>query len=296
MNSCPPSIRSVADLRDLQRSMAGALMSSLTKSDGLRAKFRRVADSLVRPGARLGSFDRLEIYARQYWFRLLDCLHDDYPGLRALLGGRCFHRLCRDYLAAHPSESWTLRNLGCRLESFIRDQPSLTGAKHRMAIDIARFEWAQVLAFDEAALKPLAVDDLLGRDPAEVILKLQPHLSLLDLDYAVDEYFMAARDAAHDSRGEASNARMESLATAKTRRGALPKPQKLWLVVHRSGRDIYFKRIEREAWLLLTSLRDGQPLLIAIESALANAVPDRDWSAQVREWFESWAAMGWFVG
>ena len=27
----------------------------------------------------------LEIYNRQYWFRVLDCLYDDYPGLRAIL-------------------------------------------------------------------------------------------------------------------------------------------------------------------------------------------------------------------
>lgn len=295
MISCPPSIRSVADLRDLQRSMAAALMSSLTKDDGLRVQHRFTADALIRPSARLGSFDRLEIYARQYWFRLLDCLHDDYPGLRTLFGERRFHQLCRRYLARHPSESWTLRNLGCRLEDFIRQHPSLCGAKHRIAIDLARFEWAQVLAFDEAAVTPLKVDDLLGGDPSKLTLKLQPHISLLDLAHSVDEWFMAAHKADRALRGEASNARLESRAPARTKRIPPPKPQPCWLVVHRSGTDIYFKRLEREAWLLLKALQDGQSLLTVIQSALADASPDRDWSTQVREWFESWAGLGWFA-
>ena len=295
MTSCPPKLQCLADLRQLQRTMATALMSPLTRHDGLRASFKNSAQALIKPRAKLGSFDRLEIYARQYWFRLLDCLHDDYPGLRALLGEQRFHQLSRAYLAAHPSESWTLRNLGRHLEAFIREHPKLTGAKHRIAIDVARFEWAQVLAFDEAALKPLHIDDLLGSDPATLTLILQPHVSLLELDHAVDDWFIAVRNTDQGSRSETSNARIESRAPSKAKRRPLPKRQKLWLVVHRSETDIYFKRLDREPWLLLQSLSEGNPLLTAIETALADASPDRDWSAQVREWFQSWSALGWFA-
>ncbi len=288
-------LHSLADLREFQRTMATALMSPLTREHGLRASFQKTAEELIKPGTRLSAFERLEIYARQYWFRLLDCLYDDYPGLRALLGERHFHQLCRAYLAAHPSVSWTLRNLGRHLEAFIREHPEHTGRKHGIAIDLARFEWAQVLAFDEAALKPMHVDDLLGRDPAQLTLKLQPHLSLLDLDRPVDDWFMAVRSTDQGSRSEASNARLEVRASVRTKRPPLPKAQKLWLVVHRCGNDLYFKRLEREAWLLLHSLQQGHSLLAAIEAALDEASPDRDWSALAREWFQSWAALGWIV-
>ena len=50
----------------------------------------KVADSFIKPNDRLTSFERLEIYNRVYWFRVLDCLYDDYPGLRAVLGERKF--------------------------------------------------------------------------------------------------------------------------------------------------------------------------------------------------------------
>jgi hypothetical protein len=295
MTSCPPKLQTLADLRELQRTIATALMSPLTRDDGLRASFKDSAQALIKPRAKLDSCDRLEIYARQYWFRLLDCLYDDYPGLRALLGDQRFHQLSRAYLAAHPSESWTLRNLGRNLESFIREHPKLTGAKHHIAIDIARFEWAQVIAFDEATHTPLCVDDLLGSDASALTLRLQPHLSLLELDHAVDDWFMAVRNTVQGSRSETSNARLESRALIKAKRVSLPKPQKLWLVVHRSGTDIYFKRLEREAWLLLKSLADGHPLLSAVGDALREAQPDRDWSEQVRDWFQSWASLGWFT-
>jgi hypothetical protein len=43
------------------------------------------AASYFQPNDRLTSFERLEIYNRQYWFRLLESLHEDFPGLRAVL-------------------------------------------------------------------------------------------------------------------------------------------------------------------------------------------------------------------
>ena len=35
---------------------------------------RAAASEFIKPNDRLSSFERLEIYNRQYWFRLLDCL------------------------------------------------------------------------------------------------------------------------------------------------------------------------------------------------------------------------------
>ena len=47
---------------------------------------RAAAAEFIKPNDRLSSFERLEIYNRQYWFRLLDCLYEDYPGLLSVLG------------------------------------------------------------------------------------------------------------------------------------------------------------------------------------------------------------------
>ena len=46
------------------------------------------AASYIKPNDRLTSFERLEIYNRQYWFRVLGSMVEDFPGLRAVLGER----------------------------------------------------------------------------------------------------------------------------------------------------------------------------------------------------------------
>lgn len=287
----PHNIECLADLAALQRTMGAALMRPLSQADEMADAD---ADRFIKPNDRMSAHERLEIYARQYWFRLLDCLYDDYPGLRALLGQKRFHALCRAYLEAHPSASWSLRNLGSKLESFLRTRRDLTGAKTEPAIDIARFEWAQVLAFDEAQKRPLHIDNLLGVSANELRLGLQPYISLLELDYAVDAYFMAVRSGDRATRGEASNALVESPQRAAGKRVPSPKRQKLWLVVHRCDNDIFFKRIDREEFMLLQHLRAGEVLSEALEHALTDADESIDWAAKVREWLKAAATLGWF--
>ena len=91
-----------------------------------------MAAQFIKPNDRLSSFERLEIYNRVYWFRVLDCLYDDYPGLRAIVGERKFMKLTTAYLAKYPSASFTLRNLGQRLEKFLREEPHWIAPERRV--------------------------------------------------------------------------------------------------------------------------------------------------------------------
>ena len=109
--------------------MAGAVMRPLGRGDAMKSKWvdgrpmKKVAGDFIKPNDRLTSFERLEIYNRQYWFRLKDCFYEDYPGLRAILGDRRFERLACAYLERHPSQSFTLRNLGRQLVEFLEAEP-----------------------------------------------------------------------------------------------------------------------------------------------------------------------------
>ena len=137
--------------------MGAAVMRPLTPAYDMQKRWKdgrpmaRVAAEFIKPNDRLTSFERLEIYNRQYWFRILDCFYDDYPGLRAVLGDRKFDRLAKAYLAKHPSRSFSLRNLGSRLVKFLAEEPEWASPNERLALDMARFEWAQVEAFDNEA-------------------------------------------------------------------------------------------------------------------------------------------------
>lgn len=265
-------------------------------------EMREIAATFIKPNDRLSSFERLEIYNRQYWFRLLDCLYDDYPGVRAVLGERWFMKLTRNYLTRHPSRSYSLRDLGNRLEQFlheIRTEPEWADTRPELlqiARDMARFEWAQVVAFDGPSATVITPDDVLGKTPADLRLGLQPYLSLLELRYAVDEFSVAIKKE-QALRGEASQA-MDSAPERKApaKRTLLPRRENIWLAVHRVDNVIYFKRLEREAFAILRALGEGFTLEQACEQALpVNCRTDADLSAKIGEWFSNWAQLGWLT-
>jgi hypothetical protein len=253
--------------------------------------------AFIKPNDRLSPFERLEIYNRQYWFRVLDCLYDDYPGLRAVVGERKFITLITAYLARYPSDSYTLRDLGNRLEQFLREEPNWAAPREKLAIAMVRFEWAQVVAFDGPSKPPITPDDILDTSPAKLRLGLQPYLSLIELDYAVDDFLIAVKKRESDVlRGEASNAVQSAPKVAKRRkRIRRPKREKVYLAVHRHDNMLYYKRLDPATFAILTSLGRG----VTVDDACAEAVAasDRaqiDWAAQIKEWFNNWAALGWF--
>lgn len=288
----PERIRSTADLRAFQRLMLQAVIRPL--GPGNRAQ-RRWADgrpaaavigSFAAPNARLSGLERIEIYNRMYWFRTLDSLHEDLPGLQAVLGERRFLRLLEAYLVRHPSRSFTLRDLPARLADFIRRAPRLTAPHTALAADMAAFEWAQVECFDAAAHPPLAPAELAGQSVSSLRLGLQPHVRLLALRHPVDEFALAVKDAA--LRGDASHA---VIAARRRRSGRVRRPgaSPTWLAVHRHDGKIYYKRLEAPAYRILTALRSGLTLTQAVTAAGRSVTPD-----QVQGWFTTWMQLGWF--
>ncbi|MEO8205676.1 MAG: DNA-binding domain-containing protein [Chthoniobacterales bacterium] len=296
-------IRSRADLMAVQRAMAKAIFRPLTtkwdmqKQTESGADMNAVANTFIRPNDRLSAFERLELYNRQYWFRLLDCFYDDYPGLQALMSGPRFLKLATAYLKRHPSESFTLRNLGKRLEQFLREEPQWTAPRTTLALDMVRFEWAQVLAFDEAAKPPVTPDDLLDNKTGRIFLNLQPYLCLLELHYTVDEFLIALKKSESGGlRTEASNA-MDSAPESKERpkRIPLPKKKKIHLAVHRHENVLYHKRLEPEAFAILTAIGSGKDVETAcIKAVTASPRKNIDWPAEIKDWFANWSSLGWF--
>jgi len=296
-------IETRAQLKELQALMASAIFRPLTERDGMQSRWtdgrltKEIAAQFIKPNDRLTSFERLEIYNRVYWFRVLDCLYDDYPGLRAILGEKKFMRLATAYLAKYPSSSFTLRNLGQHLEKFLREEPRWIAPNEELARDMTRFEWAQVVAFDDAAEPSITTDDVLDTPASKLRLRLQPYLSLLELNYAVDKFLLAVkkREAAV-LRDEASNT-FEAMphSRKRQRRIRLPKREHFFLVVHRYDNSLYYKRLEPEAFAILHSLGRGLTVEKACETALRNSKQaKKDWSRQLQEWFHDWSALGWF--
>jgi hypothetical protein len=288
-------------LHTLQRRMARAVMTPLTPGERMRnvapsgRSMRAEAASFIKPNDRLSSFERLEIYNRQYWFRVLSAMTDDFPGLRAVLGDRSFDVLSKAYLRDCPSTSFTLRNLGAKLESWLGKHPKFAGTRQQLAIDMARLEWADIEAFDGESLPPLKPENLTGADPATLRLRTQPYVRLLDLRYPVDDLLLAVKGKNQDDADFASNAFSEKHRRKRVAAVARLKPAPIFLVVHRVDYFVYFRRIEREEFRILYALRAGKTLESAVAVAFrGSAMPADERAQNVAQWFHNWSALGWF--
>ncbi|AXC12623.1 Glutamate synthase [NADPH] large chain [Acidisarcina polymorpha] len=285
-------------LLELQRRMAEDVMRPLspdfqmqtTTEDG--RSIAAIAEGYIKPNERLSSFDRLEIYNRQYWFRVITAVAEDFPALNAVLGSDAFDVLVLAYLRDNPSSSFTLRDLGSRLPEWLQDHAEFTSGNHDLAVDIARLEWAYVEAFDRAAIPPVNGADFAGFD-GETRLSLQPHLQLLNLKYPVDELVLAVHreNALSDIMSNAISKRRQ---TSEADLPELPR-QDIYLAVHRYDNSVYYRRIDREAFLLLSSLQSGNSLGSALESAFQDGTyTAEDQTAKIQEYFAHAAELGWF--
>ncbi len=286
------------DLDRIQRNMFDAVRQPLTSSEGMRQRtgdgrsLRRIAEEIIKPNDRLTSFERLEIYNRQYWFRVLAALAEDFEGLRLIIGDRNFEKLSIAYLQDCPSQSFTLRNLGSRLEPWLRSHPGFIAGAEDIALDMVRLEWAEIEAFDEASKPKLTEDDSpgLGPDPQ---FELQPYIRLLDLQYPVDEMLLAIRSEQREF-DIVSNAVAGHSHRRRARKRSLPKPERIFLAVHRADNSVYFKRLDAEAFGILRALRDGKHLSEAVDCVDWSNRSSEEAAENVQSWFSLWSSQGWF--
>jgi hypothetical protein len=293
-----PDRQTAGGLHALQRLMARTVMRPLGRGDAMRKRWidgsptKKIAESFIKPNARLTSFERLEIYNRQYWMRIRGCLYEDYPGLRAILGDQRFERLADAYLSRYPSQSFTLRNLGSRLVKFIEAEPRRVAPHKTLALDMARLEWAHTEAFDNEAGTPLETADLTGLDAANIRLRLQPHLTLLRLRNEIDDFLIELKKKS-GLRSEASNAMEQNRRPKKTRRTRGLKRRVNFLAVHRYQDLVYYKRLEPGQFRLLSALQGGATLAEACAELAALNISGNP-GETIQRWFSSWAALGWF--
>lgn len=305
------NVRSRAELKAFQQTMVEMLYRPLSpgwksrkKTDG-GVSIVKIAESLIKPNDRLTSFERMEIYNRCYWFRVLDSLYDDFPGLLSLLGNRKFLKLITAYLIRYPSESFTLRNLGSRLESFLTEEPEHASPHQEVALDMVRFEWAQIIAFDESAREPISPKDIQKKHPDKLRFGLQPYLGLLELNHAVDHYLIAVKNQESDGlRNEASNTSNAAPEGKNHRRRLrLPKREKVWLAVHRYDNMLYYKRLEPAAFTLLKELGKGTSLEMACGKAIKvdgagkqkGALKADAFQEKLQGWFTEWSSLRWLT-
>jgi hypothetical protein len=290
------------NLEELQREMAAAVMQPLTADESMQESdtigrwqgraMEEVAAEFIRPNDRLTSFERLEIYNRQYWFRLQNAFAEDFPALHSVVGSSRFETLANAYLTAHPSRSFTLRNLGSHLHAWLSDNPVYAGRRVALALDVIAVEWACIEAFDNAELAPLGPEEAaaIGADSR---LRLQPHLQLLALDYPADELVLGMHRNQKRESTEAG-ARQSDTGDEEAVEPLRLSKRPTWLAIHRSDYSLYYRRLSRGEFLTLNALRRGLTLSQAIDAGFERSrVSISSRARLLQQWFANWAELGW---
>ncbi len=224
--------------------------------------FLSTAHDLLRPSPTLIPAECLELYHRQYWFRLLDSVAEDFPGLKTLLGNERFWNLLENYLLAHPSQSFTLRHLGRAMPRFVGKEIT-DPVLRRRAIAIATVEWSMMACFEAAELPPAT-----ARQVADESFTLQAHVRLLETEADASAWL-------HDPESGWREGDRHHAAVWRTREGG---------VRHRS--------LEPGEFAML-SLLHGRPW--SLDDWLEESAPHIPGTDTLSRWCATWQADGWFA-
>jgi len=257
-------------LRALREPVFGAAREKTElppRAGGVSDSFHRMAEQHITGTDRLAPVERLELYHRQYWYRLLDSLTEDFPVLRQLLGVEAFGRLQEAYLEAEPSRSFTLRHLGSRLADYLQNHPEYGGAQPVLAAELARIEYTLCEIFEVADL-PLADPAMLGTEP----LALAAHLHLFALKSPADEVWRRAGEATVPAEWPA----------------AAEAPQ-FWVAVYRDRQGRQVRRLAAGEFTLLQAIAAHGDLAQALDKLDPATVDATD----ISRWFQEWMERGW---
>ncbi len=233
------------------------------------------AASLVCAGGHLSPLERVDIYADMYFYRLRDCLQEDFAALRALIGEQWFHNLVTDYLIAHPPAHFSLRQAGRQLPSFIVTHP--VAVAWPCIGQLAALEWAVLHAFDAPDATPLeltALQEIPPEEWAELRFALTPSLCRLHVDWRVDDV-------------------LRNVQSGDT--PCPPAPAPTWLRVWRQDLRVYHRPIDAAEAAALETVMKGETFA-AVCDAVGELIGEAAGAERVVQLLDTWFADGLVTG
>jgi hypothetical protein len=263
-------------LADTQREFFGALLNPLRGSSRRSTDltpcdaphdpaFLATADRLLRHSPTLLPAECLELYHRQYWFRILDSLEEDFPYLIRLIGKQAFWEVAEQYLLEKPSQSYTLRHLGSRLPAYL-EQHLADPVTRRRAVAVAEIEYSLMASFEAPDAIPIPPERIAGGTR----FTLHPAVILLE-QTANASAWLDDEDLAWLDDGETR------FHTA------------VWRT---SEHRLRHENLTHGAYRMLCRIRDQPMSLNEWLNQCADDVPN---PATLTEWFSQWRDREWFA-
>lgn len=250
-------MRAGDDLKNLQALLYRLITAPGGVAEGMAAERERGAgaprdpDEIIVGDERLSAAARLEIYANAYFYRILDCLREDFPATLAVLGADNFHNLVTGYLIEYPPTEPSIFCAGRYLADFLRTHPMrqrwpFIAELARLERTLAEvFHAADAPALDADAMRAVAPDDW----PA-LVIRTRPAVAILDCQWRVDELRRAVED-----KGEWS----------------APARSPTSVVVWRQNSRVYHRELERSERTALGLAADSASFAAMCDAVAAEA-------------------------
>lgn len=245
------------------------------------------APRYIQPSPTLRPEQRIQIYNQQYWWRLLNVLHEIFPLATRLFGYREFNRrLGVPYLQAFPPNHWSLNFLGNRFIRWIESH--YKGKDKTLLLQSAQIDLAfndSFIAEDQSAISSESLPN--PNDISFLLTKkmsLPKSLYLFELDYDLFEL------------------RVEMLKQdpdywVKHPFPKLKKGRKFYFVLYRNGSKLLnWKEISKGEWLLLSQFREGFTVDQACEwLELQEEGVQNEASENLHRWLQGWIILRWLT-
>jgi hypothetical protein len=204
------------------------------------------APQFIAPSPTLEPFQRIELYHQQYWWRLLNTLHDAFPLVVRLFGYHSFNeKIAKPYLLACPPNSWSLNPLGDRLAEWV--EKHYEGSDKTLLYNAAKLDYIYIDSFVSEELSPIKETD--EATLLEKPLILQPHVQPITFPYDMPTF-----------RREMLKESVEHWIDNPF--PTLSKKKRFYFVMARTRRnDIGWSEITLPEFLLLEQLKKPQTLM-----------------------------------
>jgi len=281
------------DLTQIQRWMQSVIMHPGgvlpgIQSDEAQAHIKMQSaeiESVIAPSLQQNSVERLEIYARAYYARLLECLRAEFPITVKALGDELFDQFAVSFLERYPSQSYTLDHLGARFPQYLAETRPVDDETDTswldFLVDLARLEWNIAEVFDGPGAEGatlLGKDQILAIPPErwdQVRLVPVPCLRVIRLDFPVHDFYRALRN---------------------EQEAVPPDRAETFLAITRRNYVVRHIPLSPGEAELLAALLAGTVVGNAIAGLKLPSDADLDaFAIDLRTWFHTWSAEGFFL-
>jgi len=240
----------------------------------------------INPSHTMRPAQRIQIYNQQYWWRLLNTLHDAFPMLTRLFGYYHFNRsIAIPYLVKYPPSHWSLNMLGESLAQWLQEE--YHGEDKTLIYDAAQLDWAFNYSFIVGQFPPLSFEQMPSEAQMEEMLShplySQPHLNLFRMEHELFDFKMELMKHDPDYWQEHGLPKL--------------KNEKIYFfVLYRNVRnELSWKDISAGEYHLLSFFKKGATVEQACEwlEEQQDASVYEDAMNNLQSWFQEWSQRGW---